>query len=218
MKIGALVTVYNHELFIEAYLNMISKYVDKIVILFQKESNPQYVKEHFVDTKKDNTESICRNYINKFNNIEFYETSLTCMNFEDLNNEGARYMKDCDIVLRIDPDCFFTDSDFIKLIDFIKNNNYDQYRLDFSKNSINYYVIGRFDRGTMDAIECREIIAFNPNVGYSYIDTGRSYIINWDGFMMHHFRGWKKSATLHMYNDDRNWITAPQEIINKFNI
>jgi len=116
---------------------------------------------------------------------------------------------------------FFTEKDFTKLITFISLGQYDYYRLNFRTNSINYYVTNRFDRGLKEALEEKEIIAFNPKVGYSYAGGGRQFIIEWPDFMLHHFRGWKKSTTdesIEKYHKEHpeygDWVTAPLEIIN----
>lgn len=217
MKIGAYLCVYNHEVFVEKSLTMLSKYVDKIVVVIQNKSNPSYAIEYLAT--KDNTENLVKNF--KFKDFQYYYTDLTGLEFEKVNTFAADRMLDCDVVIRLDPDQFFTKEDMEKLIYQIKSNKSNYYRFSLKDNSINYYVMNRFYYGLKDAQEEHEIIAFDPRLGYHLQDTGSFFIKD---VMMHHLRGWKKNVTeefiIKFQKDNRDtcgdFITAPLEIINKF--
>ena len=111
-----------------------------------------------------------------------------------LYNEGLRLMQDCDIVLRLDPDMLWTKKDWEAFINLIRTTDFDCYRMDFEKNSINYYMTGDFEHGLKDAKEF-DALAVDPKKLFTGIldyPSVNHTLINLPDWMCHHFRGWNK--------------------------
>ena len=139
-------------------------------------------------------------------------------------------MRDCDIVFRLDPDMLFTDHDWKLLVDLVRNTKFDAYRMDFKKDSINYYMTGDFNHGLKDAQEY-DPLAVNPNLLFTGVldYPGESKIIDIPGFICHHFRGWQKPKStpsdwadkmvskeyVDEFGDNGGWYKCPEEIKNK---
>lgn len=217
-RIGALIPVWNQEKFISQHIRML-RGVDKIVVLLEQEPLGAYQREHNYGLEKDETEEIVKSLPNVEWHIGNYRGEFSC----GLFNEGLEYVKDCDMVIKLDPDCFFTDSDWDRLINHIHENNHDCYKINCQTNSINYYITNRFDFGVRDGMEPAEVYIFNPKkplTGITAYDAENPCLIDesWGDFTMHHFKGWKKSAIESILNvvlKDYKRYTAPQEIIDK---
>src|SRR4051812_24263612 len=142
-KIGSITPLWNQELFIKPHFNML-KSLDRNLVMLHDRPLPSYKNEHGYSTKKDLSEQILKS---QFPNVEIVkamypvELDFAC----GLYNEGLRLMQDCDIVLRLDSDMLFTQKDWDAFIQYIRETDFDCYRMDFEKDSINYYQTGRYD-------------------------------------------------------------------------
>jgi hypothetical protein len=227
-KIGALYPLWNQELFIKPHLEML-KGIDRIVVLMQGGPLPNYHLEHGYSNKPDLTREIITT---NFPNVEIYESNYPWMSQDfsaDLYNEGLRIMQDCDIVLRLDPDMFFLKEDWAEFVDFIRNTNFDCYRIDFRKNSVNYYMTGVFDRGLKDAQEIDPLGVSPRHMFTGILDYPLENTVVYKErnrkFAFHHFRGWNKPKStpigwdkqigeeyFDMYSDKGKWFSCPEPI------
>jgi len=169
----------------------------------------------------------------EFPAVEIYETGFK--NEAALYNQGLEVLKDYDIVLIWAADVFLTRKDWKTLIDFIQTTNYECYKLNHPKCVISYYY--DFDHGAKSNLE-HDVIAVNPQKRFTGIldYDGNTYEIEWNDFIMHHFRGWKgfqatkdwldgkipspsrvySNQILERYGDNGEWYKCPQEIRDLF--
>lgn len=241
-KIGSITPIWNQEMWIKPHFKMLSK-LDKNVVIIHKRPLPNYKNEHGYSDVPDKSEEILRS---EFPNVEIYYSEYPeGKEFgADIYNEGLKYLQDCDIVFRLDPDMFFEDQVWEDLLSYVQNTTYDCYRMDFSNDSINYYMTGDFEHGLRDAQEM-DPLAFNPKYK---LDTpiitengestfymfqyshGNETIVKFPGFLCHHFRGWNKPKStpnpewkygdyartaLQIYGNDGDWYKCPQSIREK---
>lgn len=223
-RIGSITPLWNQELFIKPHFEML-KSLDKNLVLLQPQPLPSYRNEHGYSTKKDLSEDILRKY---FPNVEivpsYYPPELDFGS--GLYNEGLVQMQEFDIVLRLDPDMLWNKRDWDAFVDLLRNTDDDCYRMDFAKDSINYYMTGDFEHGLKDAQEF-DALAVNPKQSFTgvldYPSAGR--IIKIDGWMCHHFRGWNKPkstpadwdariepAYLEQYGNEGQWFKCDPEV------
>ena len=224
-RIGSITPLWNQELFIKPHFEML-KSLDKNLVLIQPQPLPSYKNEHGYSTKKDLSEDILRKYFPNVDIVPSYYPPE--MDFgSGLYNEGLVQMQDFDIVLRLDPDMLFTKKDWDSFIDFIRNTDYDCYRMDFAKDSINYYMTGDFEHGLKDAQEF-DALAVNPNTLFTGVldyAAKNPIIFKQDGWMCHHFRGWNKPkstpndwdtriepAYLEQYGNKGEWFKCDPEV------
>lgn len=219
-KIGALLYNWNQEPFIKAHLDMLTKHVDKTVVVLEQVPLGQYAKEHY-GYVKDKSEEIVKNYPG----VEWYEDTFVGEFGSDFLNSGLKYVQDCDIILRLDSDMLMTEENLSRLIKFIRETDYDCYRLDWAPYIINYYVTGRFDLGVFDSLEEYQPMAINPKHTLSdavtYPDTN-SYKIEWEDFYIHHLRGWrncfpegweKTKPAKDLIKEYKGFVKLPDELI-----
>jgi len=228
-RIGALTPVWNQELFIKPHYDMLTEAgLDRYVVLMQKGPLPNYQKEHGYGIYPDLSRQIIEEY---FPQVEIYEGNYpTTIEFSGgLYNEGLEMMEDCDIVLRLDPDMFWTKKDFTAFIDYIRKTDFDCYRMDFRKNSINYYMTGDFNHGLKDAQEV-DPLGVNPHFKFTgvldyKVPIPKQKVIDIPDWMCHHFRGWQKPKStpsgwdkmvskeyiMEFGNRDK-WFSCPDEI------
>jgi hypothetical protein len=241
-KIGSITPIWNQELWIKPHFEMLSK-LDKNVVVLHERPLPNYFKEHGYSTKPDLSEELIREM---FPNVEIYKSEYPeGKEFgADIYNECLKYVQDCDIVFRLDPDMFFEDEVWEDLVNFVRESDFDCYRMNFARDSINYYMTGDFDHGLKDAQEM-DPLAINPkypletpiitengeSTFYMFqYPHGNETVINFDDFMCHHFRGWNKPKStpnpewknsdyartnLVLYGDDGDWFSVPERIKNK---
>lgn len=228
-KIGAIVPIWNQQLFIKPHFTMLSK-LDKIVVLMQKRPLPNYHKEHGYSTKSDYSEYLIRKF---FPQVEIHESTYPeGKEFgADLYNEGLKYVQDCDIVFRLDPDMFFEDEVWDNFIWFVRNSSFDCYRFNFAKYSVNYYKTWEYSFGLKDAKEF-DPLAFNPKYplatphGSFEYPHGNEVVIKYPDIQMTHFRGWNKKKSvpsdwqysdyartaLALYGNNGEWFQCPESI------
>lgn len=226
-KIGAIIPLWNQELFIKPHLDMLTRGVDRILVLSQGGPLPNYHKEHGYSVKKDRSEDIIRHY---FPQVEIVESAFPwqTMDFSaPLYNEGLVQMKDCDIVFRLDPDMFWIDEDWDKLISFVRSTDFDCYRMKFATDSVNYYMTGDYDHGLKDAREYDPLLVSPKNLFQEILDYPDDNMCILDlGIMCHHFRCWNKPKStgpdwverpflkdaLKAYGDNGKFWKCPEEI------
>lgn len=238
-KIASFTPMWNQELWIKPHFDMLSK-LDFNLVAMHKEPLPSYRREHGYSIKADGSEELLKKYFPKVKIVESdYPPS---MDFRaELYNEGLEQLQDYDIVFRLDPDMFWTEENWKKMLEYIDSTDFDAYRMDFHPDSINYYMTGDFNHGLKDAWE-HDILAVNPKKLFQ-VEEHETYrevlgwpfendtYFNWEGFMCHHFRGWNKpkstpnpewleyETTLKAFEDYGNWkdgiarwFKCPQEI------
>ncbi len=232
-KIGSITPIWNQEMWIKPHFEMLSK-LDKNVVVLHDKPLPNYHKEHGYGVVPDLSEKLLREM---FPNVEIYKSEYPeGKEFgADLYNECLKYVQDCDIVFRLDPDMFFEDRVWEDTLSYVQNTNYDCYRMDFANDSMNYYMTGDFDHGLKDAKEM-DPLAFNPkfplatpNGTFEY-PHGNDTFFKFPGFFCHHFRGWNKPKStpnpewkysdfartnLALYGDNGDWYSCPQAIKDK---
>lgn len=261
-RIGSITPIWNQQRFIRPHFDFISR-LDKNLVLLGNEPWNLYKQEHGYPEQADNSEALIRKHFPK---TQFHRASFRQGWLADLYNEGLELMQDCDLVLRLDCDMMFLEHDWEMFLYFLQETDFPVYKMNFSKNSINYYITERYDRGLMDAKEF-DILAIDPKLrfdvkfimqtpegikemtreeekivpkewGRNWIDLHspeRSYTIEWDGWMCHHFRGWNKPLSvtadwdksedaqkrLEEYGNNltsfgfREWYSCPVEIQNR---
>ncbi len=208
-KIGAITCNWNGERFIVPHLKMMTG-IDRQIVIQGTAPWGDYKDEYGLSEKPDDSEKLVKDM-----GVEVYPA---CQNKfgPELYNQGLEILKDCDIVLRLDYDMFLTQKDWKRLIEFIRNTKWDCYLLNFNKCTINYYA--DFNHGLQNAREF-DPIAFSPEFRlekpfkYPY---GSHYTIDWDDFLIHHFRGFKGKEIDVGYTEQRfknvNWLKCPEEI------
>lgn len=222
-KIGSLTPLWNQELFIKPHFAMLEK-LDRNLVLIEAGPLPNYHKEHGYSVKKDLSEELIKRFFPKVEvKPGYYPTTLEFG--AGLYNEGLLQMQDCDIVLRLDPDMIWKQEDFDRFIDLIRNTDYDCYRMDFHRNSINYYITGDFDHGLKDAYEL-DALAVNPKhlfTGVLDYPDHNTKVIDLSDWMCHHFRGWNKPKSTppnwatdivsqEYVLDNGGWVSCPPDI------
>jgi hypothetical protein len=224
-KIGTLTPIWNQELFIKPHFDLLSQ-LDRNVVLMQSGPLPQYYQEHGYSRKPDMSEALLEMYFPK---VEIYPGAYpTNMDFASgLYNEGLAMMEDCDIVLRLDPDMLWTDTDWKAFINLLYSTDFDCYKMDFANDSINYYMTGDFNHGLKDAQEF-DSLAVDPKKQFTGVldyPSVNPTIIKLPDWMCHHFRGWQKPKStppdwanklpkeyIEKYGDKGEWFQCPEEI------
>lgn len=223
-KIGSFTPLWNQEPFIGPHFELLTQ-LDRNVVCLQDGPLPQYKNEHGYDSKPDKSEKILRKY---FPSVEIYRGHYpTNIDFgAELYNEGLRMMQDCDIVLRLDPDMLWNQKDWERMISFIRETDFDCYRMNFSRDSINYYMTWDFDHGLKDAQEF-DALGVDPKKMFTGVldyPAENQIVFGFDNWLCHHFRGWQKpkstppdwhkdkSMQVMLYGDMGSWYRCPLEI------
>jgi len=215
--------LHSADIFIKAHFNMLSG-VEKRVALIGTRPWPNYAQEHGI-TEGAKPEKILKKHFPDVE-IKYTDSVIDSGNdMADFYNQFLDIAKEFDYVTRFDTDMLFTKSDWMKMIAFVKTHDYDFYRMNFAKNSINYYY--DFEHGLKDGLEA-DVMIIKTNNRFSPIlkPTGRNgCLLSWDGWMCHHFRGWNKPKSTgdinkpNKYLQDiktKDWIKCPQEIREMF--
>jgi hypothetical protein len=225
-KIASIITNYNQAYYVLPHIEMVKPYTDKILIIQGKkwENAPL---EH--STSQPDDPSIFKKH---FPDVEVIEDRTTKF-CSDLYNQGMELLEDYDLVTRFDADFFLTNKDCERVFEFMRATDYDCYKLDFHTSSVNYY--NDFYHGAKDQTET-DPIAVDPKSKYGgFLDyNGRTYMINWEDFILHHLRQVKgnpitqewldgglpypftvSAETIReQYTDNGKWYVLPQEIIS----
>lgn len=190
-KIGSITCNWNGENLIIPHLKMLrSGGIDKSIVLQGTAPWDDYKKEHGISSKPDRSEQLIRE---KFPEIKIYSA---CQNKYDakLYNQGFDILSDCDIVLRLDSDMFFTKKDWEIFLIFINSTEFDSYRMNFKRDSINYYMSWDYDHGLRDALEF-DPLAVNPKHKLQNLvdyPMENCIIMKFSDWACHHLRGWNK--------------------------
>lgn len=213
-------------MWIKPHFELLSK-LDHNLVLIHKRPLPNYHIEHGYKTAPDLSEKLIRQY---FPNVEIvYSNYPEGKEFgAELYNEGLRLLEDYDSVFRLDPDMFFLPEVWDQMIQYVRNTNFDCYRMDFKHDSINYYMTNDFDHGLKDAQEI-DPLAVNPKIKFTdpleYPMDNHTFF-TFPDFFCHHFRGWNKPKStpktwymrpnayeaLEAYGNKGEWYKCPQEI------
>lgn len=226
-KIGSFTPIWNQEIFLKPHFEMLSK-LDRNVVILQNHALGNYA-QHGIGTEPDRSKKILKTY---FPNVEIYRTTRNVTEFgAELYNEGLAMMQDCDLVLRLDPDMYFTEKDFNSLLEVLQTTDFNCYRMDFKKDSINYYMTWDYEHGLKDAYEMDPLVV-NPKYFFTgvldYPDKAQVNI-NIPDWVCHHLRGWNKPNSVHSnwaslestrkafseYSNNGKWYVVPDEIKNK---
>jgi hypothetical protein len=194
-------------------------HVDKKIALIGDKPWPDYIEEHGM-YENPKPEEIIRKH---FPDVEIVHTKLT-INDDYFWRQFNTLSKGYDYVTRFDVDMLMKNNDWNHMINFVRSNEYNFYKLNFTTNSIDYYV--DFDHGIMDANERDTMITKQDNYFHYMTETAikhDGYTMEWPGWMVHHFRGWNKpkstnydSLKSNPYFKDREFISAPKEIREMF--
>lgn len=183
-----------------------------------------YRDQHGYSTTPDRSEEIIRQ---EFPNVVVKRSKITeARQFGcELYNEILPFAQDFDIVFRLDPDMFFTDKDWGRLIEYVRTTDFDCYRMDFKTQSINYYVTNEYTWGLRDAKET-DLLALDPRQQLMPVlsyPSKKDCTIPLEDWICHHFRGWNKTSVTASFPKEHQeladmcggWVSCPLEIQEK---
>jgi hypothetical protein len=213
-------------MFLKPHFEMLSK-LDRNVVILQNHALGNYL-QHGIGGEPDRSQKILKEY---FPNVEVYRTKRDITEFSaELYNEGLEMMQDCDLVLRLDPDMFFLEKDFDDLLNVLQNVDSNCFRMDFRKDSINYYMTWDYEHGLKDSKEMDPLVV-NPKYFFTSIldyPDPNQVNISLPDWVCHHLRGWNKPLSVPNNwiqtensrkalesTDDKKWHTVPDEIREK---
>lgn len=229
-SLGAIIPVWNEERFIRSHIKMLEPFVDEIIIILGNRPLNPYKKEHNYSDIPDRSREIVQNEFSQ-HALYDYETNdeNPAMMFANIWNFG-RTKINTDIVFKLDCDMFFTREDLKKFTDFARQSYEKQIALDWSRDSINYYM--DLDHGLKDQVETDPLI-FDPKfeMGALLSYQHKKYIADL-GITLHHLRGFNKplvtkewiegkkpfpsglysTSLVERYGNNGKWYVAPEEI------
>ena len=233
-KIASIILNWNMERFLVPHIEMLKPHTDKIIFIQCTRPFEPYRVEHNYLVTPDNSEKIVRE---KYPEIEVFiyepEDRDPAMMFSNAWNFGMSKLEDYDLVTKFYVDQFFTQGDLKTFLDYAKDSYYNNYGLDWSKQSTNYHL--DLDHGIHDEVEKDPLIIdpkfkFGPLLQYPFAIK----IVD-KPIMMHHMRGFKEWVTqdwidnkvpsylgrwasdrVRDYTPNNEWIIAPQEIKDLF--
>ena len=211
MKIASFTPIWNAEVFIKPHFEMLAS-LDKNIVLYNPTPWKEYADFHY-ESQADNSIEMIREMFPK---VEIIETSK--FGYNELVPQAKEILSDYDVITRFDVDMLMSRSDWERLIEFVRSHEYKSYYTKWSKHTINYY--GDWEHGLSDAIEEDRLILPTK-------ESGAEYEIDWDGWMIHHFRGWNKPKSIKKgFADQENmrraheqygpWKSCPNEIREMF--
>lgn len=225
-KIGAIIPVFSNKDYIRPFIRQVAPFVDKVIFLSHKLAWPDYVVEHGCPPVTDGTYDIIREEMKKYSNIEMHDIDESVepsfQRTPGLWNAGLKFVQDCDLVMKLDADYFFTAEDWNRIMQFLRTSEYDTYFLSFLPDTVtNYYVTGSFEYGVDDS-DGFQILAFDPHQALSHenVHPGKRQChleAELPGIHLHHLRGWKPKYTKQLV--ESIWKTfkrAPQSVIDLF--
>lgn len=211
MRIASFTPIWNAELFVKPHFTMLSE-LEKNIVLYNPTPWPVY-RDYSYESTPDNSIEMIQSM---FPHVEIIETDK--FGYPELVSLAKELLGDFDIITRLDVDMLLTKHDWMMALDYMRNHPFTSYFTKWSAHTINYYA--DWDHGLKDAEEQDHIFlpVHNPAIEYE---------IDWDGWMIHHFRGWNKPKSVGKgFFDQQNirlayerhpqWFSAPQEIRDMF--
>lgn len=210
MRVASITPVYNAEFFLPAFLKQISVF-DENIFLLGDEPFEDYLEAGLVDRKRDNTRQILRNAKVRLvpHNIRFYSGKLF--------NLGLAVAKslNCEVAVKIDPDMFLEKKSMDLLLDGARNITSDALVLDMKSNTMVYEQ--DFDHGVTQSLWHVGGEPFVIKTSAKFAEDGTNIhiddiqMINWDGFMIHHFSGFKRNIVSEVEKMEKfkGWTPAP---------
>lgn len=173
----------------------------------------------------DNTEALIQEYCPE---VEIHHTGENIWG-ADIFNKMIELGKGYDKVVMFHADVVMNQENWIKLREFILNTDFDVYKLDMTKCTINYY--HDFEHGVRDCEDIEPIAVDSSMLFtgiYSYPTEKKTTVIEW--ITVHHFTGWKgRFATKQWLNNEiasvsgvkisdmtKDWISCPNDIRKEF--
>lgn len=211
MKIAAVTLVRDSERFIIPHLKMY-KGVNRNIVLFI----PQEMSGGSTGHSKERDSS--RELITKYcPEVEIYETQNSQWNAE-LFNEAIALASDCDKVVIFHADVVMAPKMWQKVKKLLETTDFDVYKLDMTKCTINYY--RDFEHGLRDCLDIEPIAVKSTTRFHTFYSfEGTSYTI--EDILVHHFTGWKGTFMdkngLDIFAPDTVWLPCPPEIRELFN-
>lgn len=216
-KVASITPIWNQEPFILRHFEALKSFDANFVIL-QSQPLGAYHAEHGVKSVPDKSAELL---LKHFPHVKYIEQPEVVAEFGcDLFNQFLPDVQDYDLVVKLDLDMVFLEKDWHELVAILKTTDADCVRLNYKDNSYNYYV--DYEHGLKDALEVREIIAFNPKKPLLPVlnyDAVKEIIVN---IPFHHLRGFNKPLTTHeslrkmeesgYVEQFGGWKSAPQEI------
>jgi hypothetical protein len=207
MRIASFTPIWNAEVFIKPHFTMLSE-LEKNIVFYNPTPWPVY-RDYSYESKPDNSIDMIRSM---FPHVEIIETDK--MGYPELVPLAKEILNDFDIITRLDVDMLMTRHDWTMAINFMRSHSFTSYFTKWSNHTINYYA--DWDHGLKDAEEQDHIFlpTYEPAIEYE---------IDWDGWMIHHFRGWNKPKSVgkgffdqanirFAYERHPQWFSVPKEI------
>src|ERR1035437_2832785 len=215
MRIASVTLVRDHEKVVIPHLKM-CKGVDRNIVLFLNKPISGGSVGH--SDKPDRSLELIKKYCPE---VEIFYTDISNWN-SNLFNHALGLANDCDKVVTLHADTVLNDKDWQILLTFLKETDYDVYKLNMPKCTINYYY--DFEHGARNCLDVEPIAAKSTtrysNL-YTYPPEAKVYTIDWPDFTVHHYTGWKLPATTKEWMEEnknwQKWTPCPQEIRDKFN-
>lgn len=215
-KVASIILNWNMERFLVPHIEMLKPNVDKIIFIQCTRPFEPYRIEHNYSITPDNSEKIVRE---KYPDIEVFvyepEDSDPSMMFANAWNFGMSKLQDYDLVTKFDVDQFFTQEDLKTFLDYSRKYLYNNYGLEWIKQSVNYYY--DFDHGVMDQVEIDPLI-INPKFQFgTLLNYPYPIKIVDKPIIMHHFRQFKDWVTpdwLNFQTTSRYGINAADLVLN----
>ena len=213
MRIAAVTIVRDSEKFIIPHLKMYTG-VDRNIVLFLESPIEGGAVGH--SDKPDSSLDLIAKYCPE---VEVFKTKTSKWG-AGLFNEALRLASDCDKVVTLHADVVMNQTNWKMLLEYLKMTDYDVYKMDMPKCTINYYY--DFEHGARNCLDV-EPIAAKSSVRYYYFYTCSedTKIDTIDWLTVHHFTGWKLPATTKEWMEEnkdwQEWIPCPQEIRDLFN-
>lgn len=222
MKIASITVAYQDDLFIRRHLEMLKDIDLHIVIL----SHPfkDYLEAGRVSVAQNNTKEL----IKDIPNVVFitHTEQFFCGNIFNLGMAKAREFG-CDAIIKFDPDMFLTSDVLREFMNIVRNGDYQTLLLDYPNNTIAYKkdmfhgVPAKIFPVGADPLVVKVTQSFIQD-GVKIKTTGEQKILNFDGFIVHHFTGLNDSVDdyelrrVERLPGFNGWKAAPDEIINLF--
>lgn len=185
MKINAVTLVRDSEKFIVPHLNMY-RGVDRNIALFIPQKLNGGASGH--SEERDGSLELIKKHCPT---VEIHETQETQWG-ASIFNYAASLADDGGKTIMFHADVVLAPKDWDWMLNLMKTTDFDVYKLDMRRCTINYY--NDFSRGVRDCLDV-EPVAYRSDVRFSGIYNfpaeKKVHIIDDPSFTVHHFCGWK---------------------------